>query len=77
MSAETTRTAWTDDRLDDLQSEVRRGFARMDARFDRMDARMDGFDDRFDGLYRVIITLGGGIIAAIIVGAAGIIATQV
>jgi len=56
---DTMREAWSDERLDDLNSKVgdlgRRmdlGFAQlraeMNARFDRMDARFDRVDERFE-----------------------------
>lgn len=70
MPTASRRATWTDERLDDLQGEIKRGFERMDERFDRI-------DDRFDGLYRTLVTVGGGLIAAVIVGFAGIIATQI
>jgi hypothetical protein len=42
------RDAWTDERLDDLNAKVDRGFERMDARFDGMDSRFERMDVRFD-----------------------------
>jgi flagellar capping protein FliD len=74
-----TREAWTDERLDDLNTRVDDGFARMegrfdkmDARFDKMDARFDKMDARFDALMRTMIQGGVVVIAALI----GLIATQ-
>ena len=66
------REAWTDERLDDLNAKVDRGFDRMDARFDRMDARFDRMEERFDSLQRSMIQGGVVVIAALI----GLIATQ-
>jgi len=73
------REKWTDERLDDLDRKVDRGFAdlkaemkagfdRMDARFDRMDARFEKMDARFekmeDRFHALNLTL---------IGAAGVI----
>jgi hypothetical protein len=63
------RATWTDERLDDLSSRVDAGFARMDQGFARVDARIDS-------MQRTMIQVGGGIIASILVAAAGIAATQ-
>jgi flagellar capping protein FliD len=67
-----TREAWTDERLDDLNTKVDDGFARMEGRFDKMDARFDKMDARFDALMRTLIQGGVVVIAALI----GLIATQ-
>ncbi len=60
------RESWTDDRLDDFRDEVNR-------RFDKVDHEFARLNDRFDGLYRAMLLVGGGIIAALV----GVIATQV
>ena len=53
--------------------------ARFDARLDSSDARtnkrLEGIDHRFDSLQRTILPLGGGMIATMVVGFAGLIAT--
>lgn len=77
MSAEGIRATWTDERIDDFRNEVSGRFDGVDRRLERIDERFDRIDERFDALYRAIVTLGGGIIAAIIVSAGGIIATQI
>jgi flagellar capping protein FliD len=77
------REAWTDERLDDLNAKVDRGFDRLDARFDRvderfermeerMDTRFERMEERFDSLQRTMIQGGVVVIAALI----GLIATQ-
>jgi len=64
---------WTDERLEE--------------RFDRIDWQHDHFDSelramrtemnvRFDAMQRLIIQVGGGIIATTLVGFLGIVATQ-
>ncbi len=71
---ETMRESWTDARLDDFA-------AHTDQRFDSLERRMEaGFTEmsaRFDGLQRTLLALlriGGGIIAALVVGFMGVIA---
>jgi len=75
------REKWTDERLDDLslkvdrgfsevKTEMREGFARMEARFEKIDERFEKIDDRFHtlnltllgGAAVVIATLLGGIL---------------
>ena len=55
----TPREKWTDERLDDLNSKVDEGFAKVDARFDRFEARMDAqfaqMNDRFDRMQQTLI----------------------
>jgi hypothetical protein len=60
------REAWTDERLDDLRDEMRRGFERVDA--DLRDLRSE-MNQRFDSMQRTMIlgfaSLGGGLLAAV------------
>ena len=76
MAGEPTRAAWTDERLDRRFDRIDERFDRIDERFDRVELRFDRMDERFDGLYRTLILVGGGMIASILVGTAGIAATQ-
>jgi len=76
---QTMRDRWTDERLDDLNEKVDRGFDRVDVRFDRVDERFariderfDRIDDRFEALHRLLVQGGAVVIAALI----GLIATQ-
>ncbi len=73
---QTMREAWTDERLDDLNAKVDRGFERMDRRFDQVDERSERMeeriDKRFEALYRLMLQLGGGMFAALL----GLLATQ-
>ena len=88
MPAGGARESWTDERLDDLARRMDTGFAELSARIDRQGAalgaridrqgeRIDGLGDRIDALQRTLLQIGGGLIASILVGAAGIAATQV
>lgn len=44
MVVMTPREKWTDERLDDLNKKVDRGFARMDSRFEHLEARLDALN---------------------------------
>lgn len=81
------RQSWTDERLDDLNGKVDRGFERIDAdlhaqRAEFADHRSETkaeftalrseMKDGFDAMYRLMIQLGGAMLAALI----GLVATQ-
>jgi hypothetical protein len=81
------RESWTDERLDDLNEKVARGFEQVDKRFERVEDEFkavrqemkEGFDKmdlRFDSLQRsylyTVVALFGGMFTAF----AGLIATQ-
>lgn len=67
------RMDWTDDRLQER-------FDSIDSRFDRVDRDFrdlrSEMNTRFDGLNRTLLQIGGGVIAALIAGFMGVIATQ-
>jgi hypothetical protein len=62
---ETVREAWTDERLDDLQGEMRRGFDRVDA--DLRELRSE-VNTRFDAVQRTLVigfaSIGAGVLAS-------------
>lgn len=70
---EQARPVWTDERLDDLSRSVDRGFDRTDA--DLRALRTD-MADRFDSLHRLIIQVGGGMFASVLVAIIGIVVTR-
>jgi len=85
------REAWTDGRLDDLNGRVGDMGRRMDEGFSRvhedfqslrteMDAKIGGLrtemDAKFGALHRLILQVGGGMIATLIVGILSVLATQ-
>ncbi len=45
---ETMRSTWTDERLDDLNARVDRGFEQVDKRFEQVDKRFEQVDRRFE-----------------------------
>jgi hypothetical protein len=65
----TMRESWTDERLDDLNVKVDRGFDRVDARFDRLetdiDARFDKIDARFENLNQILFGFAGVMIVTL------------
>lgn len=63
------RMDWTDDRLQER-------FDSIDRRFDQVDQELRGLGQRFDSLNRTLMQIGGGIIATLIAGIFGVIATQ-
>ncbi len=70
---QTMREAWTDERLDDLNAKVDRGFERMEQRFDRLelrfervDERFERVDEKFERLYRLLLTLGTAALVALV-----------
>jgi hypothetical protein len=80
------RDAWTDERLDDLNVRVDRGFDRVDERFKQVDQRFDHVDaeirdlrgelnGRIDSLQRTLI-LGFASMSASIVGALLVVAAH-
>ena len=50
MPVSRERSAWSDERLDDLAGYMRGGFASVDQRFAQIDQRFAQIDDRFDRL---------------------------
>jgi hypothetical protein len=64
------REKWADERRDDLNEKVDKGFARMDARFEHLEARIDA---KFDGLNRTLIG-GFCVIVAALIGLLGVAA---
>jgi hypothetical protein len=70
------RESWTDERLDDFAAHVDQRFDAVDRRFDAVDRRFDALDQRFDALQRTLLQIGGGVVAALIAGFLGVIATQ-
>ncbi len=69
------REAWTDERLDDLQSEMHKGFERVDT--DIRELRSD-MNTRFDSMQRTMIigfvTLFASIAASVIGGVFAVLA---
>ena len=68
------RDNWTDARLDDLNHKVDEGFRRLEADARSLRLEVGGefkslraeMNERFDSLHRLIIQVGGGIVATLI-----------
>ena len=83
MIMEAMARNWTDerleerfDRIDQRFDEVDRRLDAIDRRFEQVDRRFEQIDHRFDATQRLIIQVGGGIIATVLMGFLGLIATQ-
>jgi hypothetical protein len=67
------RTAWTDERLDDLSRQTDAGFERVDRDMRNLRDDMNaGFADvrgEINGLRTLMLRIGGGIMASVIVAA--------
>ena len=75
------REAWTDERLDDLNEKVDRGFDRLDKDIRDLRAEMNmrfaAVDARFDSLQRTMIIGFASIVASTVASVVGaVIATQ-
>ena len=70
---ETMRESWTDARLDDMKQGMDAGFKRVDEDIKGLRAEMN---QRFDALNRTLLQISGGVIATLIAGFMGLIATQ-
>jgi hypothetical protein len=53
---ELMREKWTDERLDDLNQKVDRGFDAMERRFEAVDRRFEALERRFDRMYWFMTT---------------------
>ena len=82
------RETWTDERMDDLNAKVDRGFERVDRRFEKVDRRFERVEDeikefraemnrRLDAQNRLLIMSLLGILSCMLTGFAGMIAAQV
>ena len=60
------RTAWTDDRLDDLTRRMDAGFDRVDANFNRVDADIRELRGEIGMLRTTLVRVGGGIMAGLV-----------
>jgi len=90
MIMEAMARNWTDERLEERFDRIDqrfdevdrrldaidRRFEQVDRRFEQVDRRFEQIDHRFDATQRLIIQVGGGIIATVLMGFLGLIATQ-
>jgi hypothetical protein len=59
---EAMRDGWADARLDDLNHRVEEGFRRSEADMRSLRTEMN---ERFESLHRLVVQIGGGIIATL------------
>jgi hypothetical protein len=81
---EAMREKWTDERLDDMSARMVEGFNRLDAelrdsrtgiRGEFMVVRAE-MNSRFDATQRLILQVGGGMFATMVVGFIGLLVSQ-
>ncbi|HEY8809032.1 MAG TPA: hypothetical protein VIM28_03320 [Solirubrobacterales bacterium] len=70
------RMDWTDDRLQERFDSIDHRFDEVDRRFDGVDRQLAEMNQRFEAMNRTLMQVGGGIIATLIAGIMGVIATQ-
>ncbi len=67
---QTMRDSWTDERLDDLNAKVDRGFDRIEAEVQalrgEMNARFDAVSRTIEGLTRMMLWFAGTLVIAIV-----------
>ena len=77
---EAVRDAWTDERLDDLNLRVEKGFERVDRELLALRVEMrtefTALRSEIAAFQRTFLQLGGGMFATMVVGFAGLIATR-
>ncbi len=84
----TMAKSWTDERLEERFDRIDQRFDEVDRRFDEVHRRFDDvglefralrseMTSRFDANQRLIIQIGGGMLATMIVGFTGVIVTLI
>jgi hypothetical protein len=67
---QTMRDRWTDERLDDLNAKVDRGFDRVETEIHalraEMNTRFDAINRTIEGLTRMMLWFGGALVIAIV-----------
>ncbi len=70
------RENWTDERLDDLNEKVGKGFADSDKRFDKLEDRVEALQKemnlRFEGFHKNLLQALVGMFGVVIAGFVGI-----
>ncbi|HET9153768.1 MAG TPA: hypothetical protein VFN85_06605 [Solirubrobacterales bacterium] len=78
---EAVRDKWTDERLDDLNARMGKGFDRLDKDIRELRSEVAGvrgeMSDRFEATHRLIIQVGGGLFGTMAIGFVGLIVTMV
>jgi hypothetical protein len=73
---EAVRDKWTDERLDDLNERVGKGFDRLDADMREVRSELAGMNKRFETTHRLIIQVGGGLFGTMVIGFLSLVVTQ-
>lgn len=75
-SANMYRMDWTDDRLQERFDSIDRRFDEVDRRLDVLHHDFREMGQRFESMNRTLLQIGGGIIATLVAGILGVVATQ-
>ncbi|HEX6455544.1 MAG TPA: hypothetical protein VF009_03380 [Solirubrobacterales bacterium] len=74
------RDKWTDERLDDLNERVGKGFDRLDSDIHEARSEVAGvrgeMNRRFEATHRLIIQVGAGLFGTMVIGFLSLVVTQ-
>lgn len=77
---EAVRDKWTDERLDDLNERVSKGFDRLDNDIREVRSEVVGvrgeMNKRFEATHRLIIQVGAGLFGTMVIGFLSLVVTQ-
>ncbi len=77
---EAVRDKWTDERLDDLNDRVGKGFDRLDNDIREVRSEVAGvrgeMNRRFEATHRLIIQVGAGLFGTMVIGFLSLVVTQ-
>lgn len=77
---EAVRDKWTDERLDDLNDRVGKGFDRLDNDIREVRSEVAGvrgeMNSRFEATHRLIIQVGAGLFGTMVIGFLSLVVTQ-
>jgi hypothetical protein len=77
---EAVRDKWTDERLDDLNERVGKGFDRLDNDIREVRSEVAGvrgeMNRRFEATHRLIIQVGAGLFGTMVIGFLSLVVTQ-
>jgi hypothetical protein len=77
---EAVRDKWTDERLDDMNERMGKGFDRLDKDIREVRSEVAGIrgemNSRFEATHRLIIQVGAGLFGTMVIGFLSLVVTQ-
>jgi hypothetical protein len=77
---EAVREKWTDERLDDMNERMGKGFDRLDKDIREVRSEVAGIrgemNSRFEATHRLIIQVGAGLFGTMVIGFLSLVVTQ-